>query len=121
MALSDISPQDILGETTQAKRTASALLALAVYVDQNADELWVQYGDTWPAMSLSQKKVVVNSIASDAGIVLTAVMVTWFVQFTDLMINERYGAVLLAKLKAQESQLDTKLTSVRAQIAELEG
>jgi hypothetical protein len=119
MALSDITPAVVISETTAAKKTASAILALAVYVDTHVSELWDLYGVTWHALGSQQQNAVITAIAKEAGVVVNAVLLTWFRTFLDLCIGERYKDDLIEKLQVQEAQLTAKLAAIRAEIDKL--
>jgi hypothetical protein len=121
MALSDITPAQILGETNQAKLTASAIFTLAAYLDQHAEAVWDQYGRAWPNMTTAQKNAVITELAGLAGVTVSTTLLTWIRSFIDLLVGDRYTTALLAKLRADETRLVAELAAVRAKIAELEG
>jgi hypothetical protein len=121
MGLLDITPADVIGETNQAKSLASAILALAAYVDAHADELWVEYGKAWASMTNARKNEVITQLCATAGVAVSTALLGWIREFINLLIGDRYAVELLAKLTAQETTLVAKLEAVRAQIAELGG
>ena len=120
MALSDITPQQLIDETANAKKTAKAILILAVYVDDHADALWEQYGKSWATMTAQQKAVTINIIAAEAGVVLSSGLNQWFVSFMNLLINNSYKAVLLSRLREEEISVTAKLSAIQAKIEALE-
>ena len=121
MALADIKPADIIGETTQAKALAGAILTLAAYVDAHAAELWDEYENTWAGMTNAQKNTVITQLCTKAGVAVSTNLLNWIRGFIDLLIGERYAISLLATLRAQEAKREAELVAIRARIAELGG
>ena len=120
MALSDLTPEQLVKETLEIKKRVAVLLVIACYVEEHFEELWDEYGGSWGELTKVQKNALIAALAKKAGVVgIDAEAIIFLRSMIDVWLGTHANAVTLAKLKDRMDLLNMQLIDVQSKITAL--